>query len=157
MTTWWEWLIWGIAGSLVLTAIIAGAQGLGWTRMSLPFLLGTMFTANRERAKVVGLVVNTMNGLIFALLYALLFEVIGGSVWKGAVAGAIHGFVVLTVLLPALPAFHPRMAGEHAGPTARRQLEPPGFLAMHYGRETPIAVLVGHVAYGALLGGLFRG
>jgi hypothetical protein len=32
-------------------------------------------------------------------------------------------------------------------------LEPPGFLLVNYGRQTPIATLVSHVAYGALVGG----
>jgi hypothetical protein len=51
---------------------------------------------------------------------------------------------------------HPRMAGEHRGPTAPRQLEPPGFMALHYGYQTPASVLVAHVVYGAILGGFYR-
>jgi hypothetical protein len=33
-------------------------------------------------------------------------------------------------------------------------LEPPGFLMLNYGRGSPLASLVAHVAYGALVGGL---
>jgi len=33
-----------------------------------------------------------------------------------------------------------------------RQLEPPGFLALNYGYETPVSVLIAHVAYGIVLG-----
>jgi hypothetical protein len=32
-------------------------------------------------------------------------------------------------------------------------LEPPGFMMLNYGRESPLASLVAHVAYGALVGG----
>ena len=32
-------------------------------------------------------------------------------------------------------------------------LEPPGFLLRNYGRATPTATLLAHVAYGALVGG----
>jgi hypothetical protein len=32
-------------------------------------------------------------------------------------------------------------------------LEPPGFLMRNYGRGTLIVTLVGHIAYGAIVGG----
>jgi hypothetical protein len=36
-----------------------------------------------------------------------------------------------------------------------RQLEPPGFLALNYGYQTPASVLVAHVAYGSILGAFY--
>ena len=48
------------------------------------------------------------------------------------------------------------MASEQHGPTPTRQLEPPGFLALNYGRRTPISVLVAHLVYGAILGAFYR-
>ena len=33
-----------------------------------------------------------------------------------------------------------------------RQLEPPGFLGLHYGIRTPLTVLVAHVIFGIILG-----
>jgi hypothetical protein len=48
------------------------------------------------------------------------------------------------------------MASEQYGPTAHRLLEPPGFLALHYGLPTPIAVILSHVAYGVVLGAFYR-
>jgi hypothetical protein len=50
---------------------------------------------------------------------------------------------------------HPRMANEQYGPTVVRQLEPPGFLALHYGIRTPISVVIAHVVFGAILGGFY--
>jgi hypothetical protein len=44
------------------------------------------------------------------------------------------------------------MASETEGPTVVRQLEPPGFMAMHYGWQTPISVVVSHVVFGVILG-----
>jgi len=32
-------------------------------------------------------------------------------------------------------------------------LEPPGFLMLNYGPQTPLATLVAHIAYGAIVGG----
>jgi len=58
--------------------------------------------------------------------------------------------------LSALGAMHPRMASEQQGPTPTRQLEPPGFLALNYGRRTPLSVLLAHLVYGAILGAFYR-
>ena len=52
-----------------------------------------------------------------------------------------------------LPAVHPRMGSTLSAPTATPLLEPPGFLLRNYGRGTPIATLLAHVAYGAIVGG----
>lgn len=51
-----------------------------------------------------------------------------------------------------LPSLHPRMAGDLHGPDVVRQLEPPGFLALTYGYQTPVSVLIAHVVYGMILG-----
>ncbi|HEV2073099.1 MAG TPA: hypothetical protein VGR29_05595, partial [Thermomicrobiales bacterium] len=41
-------------------------------------------------------------------------------------------------------------------PTPTRQLEPPGFFALHYGRRTPISVILAHLLYGGILGAFYR-
>ena len=43
-----------------------------------------------------------------------------------------------------------------ADPSRRQLLEPPGFLALHYGYQTPLTVLVSHVVYGMILGAFYR-
>jgi hypothetical protein len=63
---------------------------------------------------------------------------------------------VLTAALPTLPGLHPRMASEQRGPTPTRQLEPPGFLALNYGRRTPLSVVLAHLLYGGILGAFYR-
>jgi uncharacterized membrane protein YagU involved in acid resistance len=153
-----EWALWGFAATVVLTTILAGSQGLGLTRMSIPFLLGTLFTPRRDRAKAIGVAVHLVNGWLFALLYLAAFHAWGGGgLLRGAAIGTVHALFVLTVVMPIYPAFHPRMKTEHHGPSVRRQLlEPPGFLALHYGYQTPITVLVSHVVYGMVLGAFYR-
>ena len=63
---------------------------------------------------------------------------------------------MLLVVVPLLPSIHPRMASEAQGPTVTRQLEPPGPLALHYGASTPLFVILGHAAYGIILGALYK-
>jgi uncharacterized membrane protein YagU involved in acid resistance len=151
--SWGRWLVWGFASTVVQTTLMSASQGLGLTRMNIPYLLGTMFTANRDRAKVYGVALHLLNGWIFSLIYVAAFQVTGlSTAWFGATMGFVHGAFVLVVALPMMPGMHPRMASEIRGPTVVRQLEPPGFLGRNYGIRTPISVLVGHVLFGLILG-----
>lgn len=150
-------LLWGFIATTVLTALMSAGQGLGFTRMGIPFMLGTMVTADRDRAPVIGFVIHLFNGWLFAFLYASLFESVGRATWwVGAGLGLGHGLAVLLVLMPILPGLHPRMATEHRGPEPTRALEPPGFLALNYGRQTPLLALGAHVVYGIILGAFYR-
>jgi hypothetical protein len=116
-----------------------------------------MVTPNRDRAMFLGLLVHMMNGWLFALLYALAFESWHRATWwLGAGIGLLHGLFVLTVGMPIIPAMHPRMVSEYFGPTPNRHLQPPGFLALNYGRRTPVVALVSHLVYGAILGAFYQ-
>jgi hypothetical protein len=150
-------LLWGFIATVVLTTLLAAAQGLGRTRISIPYLLGTMFTPSRDRALFVGSLIHLANGWLFAAIYAAAFQSMGhANALLGAAAGLLHGLFILMVGMPIMPALHPRMAGELQGPTPTRQLQPPGFLALHYGRQTPIVSLFAHAVYGAILGGFYH-
>jgi len=59
------------------------------------------------------------------------------------------------VVLPLLPGVHPRMVSDSRGPEPTRLLEPPGFLATNYGRNTPIITILVHIVYGAILGAFY--
>ena len=150
-------LLWGFVGTIVLTTIMQGGQSLGLSRMSLPFILGAMFTPNRDRAPMFGFLLHLVNGWLFAFLYAFAFESWHRATWwLGAAIGLVHALAVLVALMPVLPGFHPRMASEQRGPEPTRMLEPPGFLALHYGRRTPLLAVVAHLVYGAILGGFYQ-
>lgn len=149
-------LLWGLFATGMLTLLMATSQGFGWSRMSFPFMIGSMFTSHRGRAMTLGFALHIGFGMAFALLYALVFESWQWATWwLGALLGVFHGLFLLIVLMPALPDIHPRMASTHHGPTPTRQLEPPGFLALNYGRSTPVLTLAAHVVYGVLLGGFY--
>ena len=151
----WGALAGGFAGTLVLTTILRGASELRLTRMDLPFLLGTAFTANRLRAKAVGYALHFIAGLTFALLYYAIFSAIGESGWwLGAVFGVVHALFAGSALVNLLlPLVHPRMGSPMTGADATVLLEAPGFLMLNYGAQTPIVTVVAHIAYGAIVGG----
>src|SRR5438874_11441790 len=131
---WESWLLWGFVSTVVLECILAGSQGLGVTRMSVPYLLGTMFTPNRDRAKLIGIFFHFLNGWIFSLIYVAVFQSLGRATWLlGGLFGLIQAGFVLAGLLPVMPALHPRVAYEHYCPTVDPQLAPPGFFGLHSG------------------------
>lgn len=154
---WNDVLLWGFGATTFLTTVMSGAQSVGWTRMSITFILGAMLTPDRDRAKLYGFALHFLNGWLFALLYALFFESMNlATWWLGGLMGVSHGLVVLLVLLPILPAIHPRMVSEFAGPSPTRLLEPPGLLGLHYGFGTPVTTLLAHAGYGIILGAFYR-
>ena len=153
---WAGWAVFGLIATVMLTGTMVGAQLIGRSRMDLPFLLGSIFVADFDRARVAGFLMHLVNGQVFALLYAAAFALLGtASWWLGAVFGLAHGLLALTLLVPLLPGIHPRMASDRSGPDLHL-LEPPGPLALNYGRETPIVTILAHVLYGGLLGALLR-
>jgi hypothetical protein len=148
-----EILFWGLVATAVMTTILQAGQGLGFSRMSLPYMFGTFFTPNRHWAYVIGFVTYLVGGWLFAMLYYALFVYVGqASWWLGGLVGLIHGAFLLIVMLPLMPHIHPRMASEFDGPTSRRRLEPPGFLGLHFGHRTPLITLLGQLVYGIVLG-----
>jgi hypothetical protein len=148
-------LLWGLIATTAMTTILQGSQGLGLSRLSLPFLAGTLFTANRSRAVVIGFIAYTIGGWLFAMLYFAFFASIGrANWWLGLLLGCLHGIVLLVGVLPLLPHAHPRMASEYDGPRRTHMLEPPGFFALNYGYATPLTTLLAQGVYGATLGGL---
>jgi hypothetical protein len=153
---WGSWLLWGFVATLVLTTVMAGSQGAGLTRMNLPYMLGTMFTPNRDLARAIGFGIHLVDGWMFSLLYVAAFQAWGGATWwRGAAVGLVHASFVLVVGVRIMPGLHPRMASEEQGPTLGRQLEPPGFLALNYGLQTPLSVLAAHLVFGAILGAFY--
>lgn len=154
--SWLAHLVGGFVGTVLLTTLLVASQGLRLTRMNIPYMLGTMITPDRDRAKLYGALLHLLNGWLFALVYWAIFAAWGrADPLAGAVIGLGHALFVLVVVLPTLPSVHPRMAGETHGPSPTRQLEPPGFMALHYGVRTPISVVFAHLVYGAVLGYAF--
>jgi len=154
---WSGWLLWGFLANVLLTIVNGLTQGLGLTRMNYPYMLGTIFTGDRDRARLYGYLVHVGVGWVFSLVYVLIFYSLGAAGWwRGAIIGVFHALFVLIVVVGLLPGLHPRMASEQQGPEAHNMLEPPGFMALHYGRRTPVAIILSHAIFGALFGAFYH-
>ena len=145
--------LWGFIATCTMACIQEGTQALGFSRMSFPFIIGTFFTTKRGYAQLLGILCYLAGGWLFAIAYFYVFMVTNTmNIWLGAALGLFQGLVMLLVLLPILPYIHPHMSSPYDGPTDKRRIEPPGFMALHYGSRAPIIHLIGQVAFGAILG-----
>jgi hypothetical protein len=151
----WAALAGGFVGTLVLTTILRAGSELRLTRVDLPFLLGTIVTADRKRAKAIGYLLHFGFGLAFSLGYFAIFLAIGRAGWLlGALLGVLHAAFAATALVNVLlPVVHPRMGDATTSADRVALLETPGFLMLNYGAATPVVMLVAHIAYGAIVGG----
>ena len=150
-----EMVLWGALSTAAMTGVMHAAQGLGLSRLSIPFLVGSFFTGDRRRAMTAGFAVYALGGWLFAFIYFLLLGSLGlMNWWSGGLLGLLHGLLLLVTVLPLIPLVHPRMASDYDAPVARPVLEPPGFLGLHYGRGTPLSLMAAQGLYGALIGGL---
>ena len=146
-------LMWGLMATLVMTSLLFVSQNMGWSRLNMPYLLGSFFTGERHEANVLGFMLYMLGGWLFAFLYYLMLSVIGASSWWiGGAMGLVHAVLLLALALPMLPYVHPRVASEFDGPDNRKVLEPPGFLGLHYGYRTPLVLLLAQTSYGVILG-----
>jgi uncharacterized membrane protein YagU involved in acid resistance len=151
----WGALVGGVVGTVVLTTALRGASELGLTRMDLPFLLGTAVSVDRAQAKLIGYALHFVFGLVFSLGYWVVFAATGDNgVWFGALLGLLHALFAGTALVSVvLPVVHPRMGTGFDAAGDAPLLEPPGFMLVNYGRQTQLALIVAHIAYGAIVGG----
>lgn len=158
MSAFWSSFAGGFIGTLVMTTMVRGAAELGLTRMDLPFLLGTIVTDNRRKAKAIGYVFHFILGIGFALLYGALFVILGrSSWWLGALIATAQALFTSTILVNVLlPAVHPRMGEAETAANEIALIEPPGFLMLNYGRNTFVIALLAHIAYGAIVGAVVR-
>jgi uncharacterized membrane protein YagU involved in acid resistance len=146
-----------VVATILLSGVLIAAQLVGWTRMDVPLILGTVFVADPDRARVVGFFLHLVNGLVFALLYSVTFALMGWATWwSGILFGAFLGLVSLVLFVPLLTGVHPRMGSTRSGPSADTLLEPPGLLGLNYGLGTPAVTLAAHLVYGAALGIVLR-
>jgi hypothetical protein len=154
---WAGWALFGLIATSTLTALMITAQLAGLTRLDLPLVLGSLVTADPDRARIAGFFIHLTVGQGFALGYAATFALLDLATWgRGGLLGLLHVAVAMTVLLPLLPGVHPRMASHRAGPSSTAVLEPPGLLALNYGIQTPAVAVVAHLVYGGVLGLLLQ-
>jgi hypothetical protein len=139
----------GLAGTVVISLLMAVGPRLGMPKMAIWEMLGAMFS--KEGNVGLGWVIHFMMGVVFAIIYAALWTAGIGSatVLSGVIFGAVH-FLIVGLMMGGMPMLH---AGIKAGST-----QAPGVLMLNSGVMGFMGGLIGHVLYGlvvALVYGLF--
>ncbi len=94
----------GLAGTLVMSMVMALAPKMGFPKMDIVGMLSSMFS--KKSIPVLGWMMHLMMGVVFALIYAFLWSKgVGAGTWVyGLVFGAIHWMIVgiIMVMIPML-------------------------------------------------------
>lgn len=161
-------LVAGFAGNVALSLLTAVAKAVGLTRMPpMPMILGSMMVARRKLIRPIGLLIHyvVLGAVVFGLIYGALFTAFDSAAWwVGALIGLVHGVLVAAVVIPMMPAVHPRMRRQASvartrgappqpvvqHPNGTVDLAAPGLLSRGYGAMTPVGIVVAHVAYGVV-------
>jgi len=92
----------------MLLLIYAGPL-LGLPRIDVVSSLGSLAAPNKQDAVTLGGAIHFTVGILFAIIYATLWSVGIGSPtwWWGLIFGAIHGLLVIVMLLLAMRRYPP--------------------------------------------------
>lgn len=142
-------LVGGFVGTVLITALMYGGPLMGFPRMDIATMLGTMVVADPGPAFWVGMLIHFMMGtVILALAYAALYRFLPGPPWaRGAIWGLVFWVLAMAVVMPMMSVIHPMVA------TSR--MPAPGFFSLNMGVLAPIGSLIGHLIYGVVLGAIY--
>ncbi|MCO5171832.1 MAG: hypothetical protein M9894_36495 [Planctomycetes bacterium] len=138
----------GACATAALTGATLASNAVGLTRLDLPRMLGTSLTGDGRLARALGWGLHAFNGVSIASAYRTAWRRAGVApgARQGALLGLVHGLVSLGYMAAA-PRVHPRPAAAGLRP----------FAPAAYGPAWIPAMVLGHVLYGAVLGGLLAG
>lgn len=148
MTNFTAIIVAGLAGAIVFSMVTAMARAMGMTKMSIEKMLGAMF-GEGATADALGWMMHLVSGIIFAFIYVVIFKALGiTNGWLyGAIFGLIQGVMVGAIVLPMMSVVHPAII--------QGKIEAPGFFGHKMGPMTPMGIIIGHIIFGAVVGGIY--
>lgn len=129
-------LIGGIVGTAAMTAFLLLPRWLGMGKVDVVPAVGALITGRTENTFVPGLIAHFLSGIVFAYIYwgMLLLMKLPVVWWAFAMAGVIHGIIVMLLVCIVVMEHHP-VARYH-----------------ERGSMTGLAQLMAHILYGLVLG-----
>jgi len=127
-------IIAGSTGRMAMLLLIYGGPLIGLPRIDAVGMLGSLAAPNKQDAVTLGGAIHFTLGILFAMIYAALWSVGIGSPtwWWGIIFGAIHGFLVIALLLVVM----------YRLPQISASITGPGVMA---------AILLNHIVFGAVV------
>ena len=132
--------IWaGIIGTAGMEILLQSITKSGMANADMARAVGSLFTRKLENSYRIGIMIQTISGIIFAFLYAIIivfFNVHGflSCAGAGTLIGFIHGAIVGFVLVAAVAESHPLPEFREAG------------------FSVAVAHWFGHIIYGLMVG-----
>ena len=100
-------IIAGSTGRMAMILLIYGGPLIGLPRWDVVSMLGSLAAPNKQEAVTLGGAIHFTVGIVFAIIYTALWSIGVGSAtwWWGLIFGAIHGLLVILLLLVFLRMF----------------------------------------------------
>jgi hypothetical protein len=148
MTADWIAVVWsGLVATVLAASVFWVFYSFNATRLDAPVQLGCLFRRDPRDPRTAALgaaLLLLLGATVIPAVYTALFPIRGGASWRaGLLLGAVHG-VVLLLGFPIL--------GTISACVRSGRIGPPGWFGVRWGRATPVAILAGHLVYGAVLG-----
>lgn len=129
----------GLAASAAMSAVMYALTITNIANGDMIRALGSMLTRRKEGAILPGLLTHLIAGAMFAFPYAVILSLtpetaMGAKTGVGALMGFFHGFVFSFMLVAMVAESHPLEEFREVG------------------KSVAVAHIVGHVAYGAVMG-----
>jgi uncharacterized membrane protein YagU involved in acid resistance len=127
-------IIAGSTGRMAMLLLIYGGPVIGLPRIDVVSTLGSLAAPNKQDAVTLGGAMHFTMGILFAIIYAALWSVgIGGPTWWwGLIFGAIHGLLVILILLVVLRKY-------------------PQLTEIYNGLQVMVAILLNHMVFGLVV------
>jgi hypothetical protein len=137
-------IIAGLAGTVVMSIIMALAPRMGMPEMDIVGMLSSMFGVPPNR--MLGWIMHLMMGVVFAILYALLWNLSIGipGTSSGALFGAVH-WIASGIIMGLVPMVH-------VGVKSGEVISPGVFMMNNDGVMAFMGGLIGHIAFGLVVG-----
>lgn len=143
---WLGAIVWGVVATVAFSVLGVMGTATGMTRMDIFDTLGSWIaSAGTSRARVLGILMHHTNGALLAIAWAYGVALVDlpANWWTALLWGGI--LTALTwVMMSTIGSVHPAIR--------RGELADPGFMLLNLGRMTPLGSLMGHLAYGLVLG-----
>ena len=127
-------IIAGSTGRMAMLLLIYGGPLLGLPRIDVVSMLGSLAAPNKQDAVTLGGAIHFSMGILFAIIYAAFWSVGIGSPtwWWGLIFGAIHGLLVIVLLL-VVNRVHPQLS------------------ELINGLPVMVAILLNHMVFGVVV------
>jgi hypothetical protein len=123
-------------GTAAMSAFLLLPRWLGMGKIDVIPAVGALITGKAENAFSIGYIVHFSSGIVFAYIYwgVLLLMKMPITWWAFAMAGCIHGIVVMLLVSITVMEHHPMARYHERGPM------------------TGLAQLIAHIVYGVVVG-----